>query len=115
MLLLFYTQALTDTRGSMQMVSRQSSASSSVPERGALRRTEDSELGLNSNGGGGSWDIFEPRAAESAAAAAAGPLSEGLNGGTMGLAALKQMTGGLQLYAHCSTEQVVSSGRCADA
>ncbi len=104
MLLLFYTQALTDTRGSMQMVSRQSSASSSVPERGALRRTEDSELGLNNNGGGGSWDIFEPRAAETAAAAAAGPLSEGLNGGTMGLAALKQMTGGLQLYAHCSME-----------
>jgi hypothetical protein len=84
-------QAHTDARGCAPMVSRQSSASSSVPERGALRRTEDSEIGGNGGGGGTSWDIFEPRVGD---ASAATQQPERPNGAKIDLASLKHMTGG---------------------
>lgn len=71
------------------MVSRQSSATSSVPERGSLRRTEDAEP-ASGGGGGDSWDIFEPRAADVAAAEA---LQQPPIGAKTDLAALKHMTG----------------------
>ncbi|KAK9904234.1 hypothetical protein WJX75_007362 [Coccomyxa subellipsoidea] len=82
--------AHTDARGCAPMVSRQSSASSSVPERGALRRTEDSEIGGNGGGGGTSWDIFEPRVGD---ASAATQQPERPNGAKIDLASLKHMTG----------------------
>ncbi|CAL8470566.1 g10108 [Coccomyxa elongata] len=79
-----------DARG--LMVSRQSSASSSVPERGTLRRTtEDSEAG--GGGGNASWDIFEPRVGTDANGASTKPLSASPSGAVTDLSALKHMTG----------------------
>ncbi|BDA45839.1 hypothetical protein COCOBI_07-6260 [Coccomyxa sp. Obi] len=74
------------------MVSRQSSASSSVPERGTLRRTtEDTEA--VGGGGNASWDIFEPRVGADANGASARPQSVPPSGAVTDLAALKHMTG----------------------
>ena len=81
-----------DARG--PMVSRQSSASSSVPERGALRRTtEDSEAGGGGGSSNASWDIFEPRAGADANGASTMPRSGPPSGAVTDLSALKQMTG----------------------
>lgn len=75
------------------MVSRQSSASSSVPERGTLRRTtEDTEAG----GGGSSnasWDIFEPRVGTDANGAGTKSQSAPTSGAVTDLSTLKHMTG----------------------
>lgn len=79
-----------DARG--PMVSRQSSASSSLPERGTLRRTtEDSEVG--GGGGNASWDIFEPRVGTDANGASIRPLLAPPSGAVTDLSALKHMTG----------------------